>query len=62
MNTKKTKVEPKGKVTKSITVPLPEELLEKVRRKAEKNDISMNQVVRKLLTQWASEKQNTFNF
>lgn len=47
---------------KMITLKLNTTLLEQVKEKAEKNDVSVAFVVRKLLTQWVSEKQNTFNF
>lgn len=47
---------------KVITIPIPEKLLNDVKKKAKQNDISMSQIVRKLLTDWVSQKQNTLNF
>jgi len=47
---------------KTITIPISEKLLQEVKEKAEKNDISVSQTVRKLLANWVKEKQNTLNF
>lgn len=46
-------------MSKQTTIRLPEELLESAKEKAQKEDLSFSQVVRKLLREWlASQEAN----
>lgn len=47
---------------RTVQIVLTDELYEKSHEKAEKCDTNLSQVVRRLLSQWLTEKQQTLNF
>ena len=47
---------------KTLTITIPEKLLNDVKQKAEKSDVSVSQTVRRLLLNWVNEKQGSLIF
>lgn len=51
-----------GKKPKNLTVRMTEEEVDKAREKAEKSGLSLSQVVRKLLNDYANDPQLSLSF
>lgn len=52
----------RDKEKKLVAVQMPVDFWEKAKEKAEKEDMSISQVIRKLLNSWMNEKQQSLNF